>query len=317
LRSADGRASRPTFNPIVLDSICVICVICGFRSAPSAAPWRYNGSARMTRQYRHIGARTIAYLDSAPGDASRRTLVLLHAFPLGAGMWERQISAIPSAWRLITPDLRGFGGSTDPETSGSPSMDDYAADVIDLLAELGTTRAVIGGVSMGGYATFAVLRLAPERIEGVVLANTRAGADTPQGRENRRAMLALVDREGPAGVAREMVAKLLGRTTRETNPAAESTVRRLVKQHSNGAIRGAIVRMMNRPDSTPLLPGLRVPTLIIAGDEDELTPADEARRMADAVPGSTLVVIPSAGHLSNLEQPDAFNRALTGFLNAL
>jgi 3-oxoadipate enol-lactonase len=176
---------------------------------------------------------------------------------------------------------------------------------------------VIGGVSMGGYATFAVLRLAPERIEGVVLANTRAGADTPQGRENRRAMLALVDREGPAGVAREMVAKLLGRTTRETNPAAESTVRRLVKQHSNGAIRGAIVRMMNRPDSTPLLPGLRVPTLIIAGDEDELTPADEARRMADAVPGSTLVVIPSAGHLSNLEQPDAFNRALTGFLNAL
>jgi 3-oxoadipate enol-lactonase len=170
---------------------------------------------------------------------------------------------------------------------------------------------------MGGYATFAILRLALSRIEAVVLANTRAGADTPQGRENRRTMLALLDREGPAGVARDMMPKLLGRTTRETNPGAESTVRRLIKQHSHAAIRGAIVRMMARPDSMPLLQALRVPTLIIAGDEDELTPADESRRMADAIPGSTLVVIPSAGHLSNLEQPDAFNRALTGFLNTL
>jgi pimeloyl-ACP methyl ester carboxylesterase len=243
--------------------------------------------------------------------------VLVHAFPLGAGMWEKQIGAIPAAWRLITPDLRGFGGSTDPEISGSPSMDEYAADVIDLLGELGVTRAVVGGVSMGGYVTFAVLRLAPERVEAVVLANTRAGADTPQGRANRRNMLALLDREGPAGVARDLMPSLLGRTTRETNTGAESTVRRLIKQHSHAAIRGAIVRMMNRPDAMPLLQALRLPTLIIAGDEDELTPAEESHRMADAVRGATLVVIPSAGHLSNLEQPDAFNRALTGFLNTL
>lgn len=243
--------------------------------------------------------------------------MLLHAFPLGAGMWERQIGAIPAGWRLITPDLRGFGGSTESETSGSPSMDEYAADVIDLLNELGTSRAVVGGVSMGGYATFATLRRAPERIEAVVLADTRAGADTPQGRANRRNMLALLDREGPAGVARDMMPKLLGRTTRESNPAAESTVRRLIKQHSPEALRGAIVRMMDRPDSMPVVQTLRLPALIIVGDEDELTPVEESRRIAEAIPGSTFVVIPSAGHLSNIEQPDAFNRALVSFLNTL
>ena len=271
----------------------------------------------MTRQYHHIGARTIAYLDSAPGDTSRRTLLLLHAFPLGAGMFERQVVSIPAAWRLITPDLRGFGGSTDPETSGTPSIDEYAADVVDLLAELGITRAVVGGVSMGGYATFAVLRRAPELVEAVVLADTLAGSDSQQGRANRRGMLVLLEREGPAGIARDMMPKLLGKTTRETNPSAESTVRRLIKQHSNNGVRGAIVRMMERPDSMPLVQSLRLPALVIVGEEDELTPVDEAKKISDAIPGSTLVVIPSAGHLSNLEQPEAFNKALVAFLNSI
>jgi pimeloyl-ACP methyl ester carboxylesterase len=269
----------------------------------------------MTRQYRHIGARTIAYLDSAPGATDQRTLVLLHAFPLGAGMWEPQIRSIPSGWRLITPDLRGFGGTTDTD-GGSPSMDDYAQDVIDLLSELGVARAVVGGCSMGGYATFAVLRKAPALAEAVVLADTRAGADSSEGRANRRSMLALVDREGPAGVAREMMPKLLGPTTRNSDPLVESTVRRLIKQQSPEAIRGAILRMMDRPDSTATVAALRVPTLIIVGEEDELTPVAESRRMADAVAGAILEVIPAAGHLSNLEQPARFNATLSAFLTS-
>ncbi len=270
----------------------------------------------MTRQYRHIGARTIAYLDSAPGAADRRALVLLHAFPLGAGMWEPQMRSVPEGWRLITPDLRGFGGTTDPDSS-SPSIDDYAQDVIDLLSEMGVTRAVIGGCSMGGYATFAVVRKAPDLVEGLVLADTRAGADSPEGRANRRTMLALVDREGPSGVAREMMNGLVGATTREADPTVESTVRRFIKQQSPHAIRGAIVRMMDRPDSTPLLGVLTMPALVVVGEEDTLTPVEESRKMVEAMPAATLDIIPKAGHLSNLEQPERFNAALAAFLGTL
>jgi len=271
----------------------------------------------MTRQYCHIGSRTIAYLDSAPGNHDLRTYVLLHAFPLGANMWEPQIRSIPKGWRLITPDLRGFGGSTELDSLSALSIADYADDVVDLLGELSVTSAVIGGLSMGGYAALALVQSRPGSIDALVLADTRAVADSQESRANRRNMLALVDREGPSGVAREMMPKLLGQTTRDTNPSAEATVRRLIKQQSPVAIRGAIHRMMHRPDSTALLATIRVPTLIIVGEEDTLTPVQESQRMAEAVTGSTLVTIPAAGHLSNLEQPDAFNAALAGFLVSL
>ena len=271
----------------------------------------------VTRQYCHIGTRTIAYLDSHPGDRSLRTYVLLHAFPIGANLWEPQMHSIPPGWRLITPDLRGFGGSTELDSSATPSMSDYAQDLVDLLDELGIAHAVVGGASMGGYVTMAFLQAAADRVDGLVLANTRAGADSPEARANRRGMLALLDREGPSGVAREMMPKLLGKTTRETNPEAEATVRRLIKQQSPVAVRAAIHRMMHRADSTPLLATIRVPTLVISGDEDELIPIDESRAIANAVPGATLLLIPRAGHLANLEQPDPFNNALTAFLNKL
>lgn len=271
----------------------------------------------MTRQYCHIGSRTIAYLDSAPGDGTRRTAVLLHAFPIGANLWEPQLRQVPDGWRLIAPDLRGFGGSTDLDSLSGASMGDYAADVVDLMDELGVKRAVLGGVSMGGYATFAFLQSAGDRVDGVLLANTRAGADSPEARANRRNMLALVDREGPSGVARDMMPRLLGKTTQEIRPDLEAFVRRLIKQQSPVAIRTAIHRMMHRPDSTPLLAKITVPTLVITGEEDALIPVDESRAMASAVPGATLVVVPRAGHLANLEQPEAFNTALHEFLTKL
>ena len=271
----------------------------------------------MTRQYCHIGARTIAYLDSAPGQATLRPYVLLHAFPIGANLWEPQMRSIPAGWRLITPDLRGFGGSTEMDSLGTPSMNDYADDLVDLLDELGIERAVVGGASMGGYATMAFLHKAAHRVEGVVLANTRAGADSPEARANRRNMLAVLDREGPSGVAREMMPKLLGKTTRESNPEVEAGVRRLIKQQSPIGVRCAIQRMMHRPDSTPVLSQVKVPALVITGDEDELIPTDESRAMAEVIHGATLKIIPQAGHLSNLEQPDVFNAALNAFLGKL
>jgi pimeloyl-ACP methyl ester carboxylesterase len=271
----------------------------------------------LTRQYCHIGSRTIAYLDSTPKHNELKALVLLHAFPIGANLWEPQMRAIPKGWRLITPDLRGFGGSTELDSEKALSIGDYADDVIDLLAELGVTRAVIGGCSMGGYAALALYQSKPEIVEALVLANTRAGADSPESRANRRNMLALVDREGPGGVAREMMPKMLGQTTKDTNATAEATVRRLIKQQSPTGIRNAIDRMMHRPDSTPLLPQIAVPTLVITGAEDQMIPVEESHRMAGAIPGAKLVIVPGAGHLANLEQPDAFNAALIEFLNTL
>jgi pimeloyl-ACP methyl ester carboxylesterase len=271
----------------------------------------------MTRQYCHIGSRTIAYLDSAPGKNDLRAYVLLHAFPVGANLWEPQINSIPPGWRLITPDLRGFGGSTDQDSLSALSMSDYADDVVDLLEELGVKRAVIGGCSMGGYAALSLYQSRPDLFEGVVLANTRAGADSPEARANRRNMLALVDREGPAGVAREMMPKLLGATTKATNPSIEANVRRLIKQQSAVAIRSAIHRMMHRVDSTPMLSQLAVPALVITGAEDDMIPVEESRKMASAIPGAQLVIIPGAGHLANMEQPALFNNALNGFLSTV
>lgn len=272
----------------------------------------------MHRQYVHVESRTLAYFDSAPGDRTARVVVFVHAFPLGAAMWEPQFKAAPAGWRFLAIDLRGFGGSTIPETDDAPPrLDDYADDVIDVLRELGITRAVFVGVSMGGYVTFAIVRKAATLVEALVLVDTRASADSLQGRSNRRSLLAVLDREGATGVAREMADKLIGATSAVERPDVGALIRRLIKQQAPAAIRGAIHRMMERPDAFGVVASLTMPTMIIVGDEDTLTPVEESRKMQQANPKAELVVFPRAGHLPSLEQPDAFNGALTAFLSRL
>ena len=196
-------------------------------------------------------------------------------------------------------------------------MDDYGADVVDLLKELHIESAVIGGCSMGGYAAMAVARHAPSLLRALVLIDTRATPDTPEGRANRRSMLALLDREGPSGVARDMMPKLLGKTTLNERPEVEPFVRRLVKQQSAAALRGAIQRMMARPDSSAVLEQLSIPMLIVVGEEDALTTPDDARKMAQLNATAQLNVLPGAGHLPSLETPTEFNEILRTFLAAL
>jgi pimeloyl-ACP methyl ester carboxylesterase len=271
----------------------------------------------MHRQYLHIGNRTIAYYDSAPGEASAKVAVLVHAFPLSGSMWEPQFKNVPAGWRLIAPDMRGFGGSTIEQEPESPSMDDYAVDIVDLLHELAIASAVIGGCSMGGYVTFAVLRAAPRLARGLILADTRVTADTSEGRANRRSLLAILDRQGASGIARDMLPKLLGKTTLEQSPTAEANLRRVIKQQATAAIRGAVLRMMNRPDSTATLSSVTVPALIVVGEEDTLTPVADAQKLAAAIPNAELVIIPRAGHLASLEQPEPFNLAMSSFLSRL
>lgn len=273
----------------------------------------------MTRSATRIGSRSRTYLDTAPGGPphppSARTLVLLHAFPLTADMWRRQLAAVPDGWRIIAPDLAGCGRSDDREPVAS--LDDYAQDVVALLDHLEVSSAVIGGLSMGGYTTFSVYRLAPERFSGIIFADTRAEADTPQGRLGRQALLERLDAGGPSAVADEMLPKLLGETTRRTNPDLETVVRGLILVNRPSGIGNAIRRMMARPDSTPLIARIGCPALVLVGEEDSLTPPDVARDLHRQIASSMLAVIARAGHLSNLEQPEAFNQALCRFLESI
>ena len=239
--------------------------------------------------------------------------MLLHAFPLNARMWEGQLALADRGWRVIAPHFRGFdSGDGDPPAQ---SVDDYAGDVVDLLDALHIHEAVVGGLSMGGYVAFALLRHAARYIQGLILADTKAPADTPEGVEGRKRMIELVGSKGPAAVAEEMIPKLLGETTRRTRPEVVERVRALATSSSAEAIAGALRALMTRPDATPQLPTIHVPTLVVVGEEDTVTPRAAAEEMHRGIAGSELVVIPAAGHLSNLEQPAAFDAALARFLD--
>jgi 3-oxoadipate enol-lactonase len=256
----------------------------------------------------------LRYLEATPPATvrARGVLVLLHAFPLNARMWDGQLALAEGGWRVIAPQLRGVD-----EAAGDPpaaSMDDYAGDVIDLLDGLHIQTAVIGGLSMGGYVAFAILRHAARYVQGLILADTRPQADTPDGVEGRKRLLQVVQEKGPSAVADEMLPKLLAETTRTMRPDVVARVRSLVLANSAEAIAGAIRALMTRPDSTPLLPSIHVPTLIVVGEEDAVTPPAVAEEMQRSIHGSELTVIRGAGHLSNVEQPEAFNGALARFL---
>jgi pimeloyl-ACP methyl ester carboxylesterase len=241
------------------------------------------------------------------------TLVLIHGFPLSAHMWEPQFVLSDYGWRLIIPHLRGFDEGANGRSR--TSMDDHAGDVIDLLDSLHVDHAVVAGLSMGGYVTFALLRHAPSYFQGLILADTRPQADTPEGKQGRERMLALVRDKGPAAVADDMLPKLLGETTRREHPGLVDEVRAIILSNGTETLAAAITAMMTRPDSTPLLPTIKLPTLVVVGEEDTLTPPPLSVDMHKAISGSELVQIPGAGHMANFEQPEAFNQALSSFLS--
>jgi pimeloyl-ACP methyl ester carboxylesterase len=238
-------------------------------------------------------------------------LVLLHAFPLTAEMWRPQLDHVPDDWRFIAPEL-----SSALAAAGGRTIDDYAADVGALLDALLVDEAVIGGLSMGGYIAFALFRRSPELFSGMILADTRPQADTPQARAGRVKMRDLLTHEGVGRIADEMLPRLLAEETMKERPELVRHVRGIIESNPPRAIDAALDAMMTRPDSTADLPRISCATLVIVGEKDAVTPPPESDAMHRAIERSVLVTLPGAAHLSNLEQPEAFSRALADFLLA-
>ena len=253
---------------------------------------------------------SIAYDDVGTG----LPVVFLHAFPLNRTMWEPQISALVAESRCISIDVRGFGEST---ASPPLSMDRYADDVAAVLDALQIQRAVVVGLSMGGYVAFAMWRRHRERIRGLVFADTRAGADTIEIAERRRELIDIAETQGSTAVANRQIAGLVGKTTRDKRPDIYDAVHRMIAEASIEGITGALEAMIARPDSTETCATIDVPTLVVVGDEDVPTPVKEARTLASLIAGSRLEILTQAGHLSNVERPAAFNTVVSEFLASL
>ncbi|MFQ5992421.1 MAG: alpha/beta fold hydrolase [Nitrospiraceae bacterium] len=252
----------------------------------------------------------LAYSDEGRGTP----IVFLHAFPVNRTMWAPQVEAFSARYRVITVDLRGHGESDAPLWPAS--MEQFADDVNALLDHLSIPTAVIAGLSMGGYVTFALYRKYSQRVRALVLSNTRAQPDTEEGRAGRFQMAQLAYTKGAMAIAEAMLPKLLSSASLQSNPALVDKVRAMITVTSLGGIAGDLMGMAERPDSVPLLGSLACPTLVIGGEQDVATPPTDARFMAERIPGARLEIIPGAGHLSNLEQPAAYNRAVQSLLSS-
>ena len=244
--------------------------------------------------------------------AAKDVVLLLHAFPLHSGMWARQIAALEKRHRVVALDYRGLGKSGMPPEAST--MELLAEDVRELLQHLRIERAAVVGLSMGGYLTFELYRQLPGLFRGVALCDTKAAADTDEGKAGREKFARTALEKGLGWVADEMLPKLL---RPDPDPAVVKEVRSLVTGGNPAGVAAAQRGMAKRPDSTPTLATITCPALIVVGALDGLTPPAESEKMAKAVKGAKLVKIPGAGHLSNLEAPDAFNRALSEFVDAL
>ncbi len=265
-----------------------------------------------------ISTGELSYVDCGTG----QTILLVHGFPLDHTMWDAQIEALSPRSRVIAPDLRGFGtsplGSADPERG--ISMERYADDLAELLdiLRLGSENPVIFvGFSMGGYIAWQFMRKYAARIRALVLCDTRASADTDEARAGRLKMAQKISEWGAARVADMMGPKLVAPKTFESRPAVVSAIRRIVERTAPSAIAAAQRGMAARPDMAAFLSQINAPTLVLVGADDAISPPAEMQSIAAAIPDSEFVIIPNAGHMTTMENPNAVNQATTDFISHL
>jgi len=250
----------------------------------------------------------MAYTDTGVG----RPVVLIHGYPFNRSLWNEQVETLSNSYRVIVPDLRGFG-ETDAST-GTATMNRMAEDVGQLLDHLRISQAVIGGLSMGGYVALAFYKQFPSRVRALVLADTRAQADTEEAKQTRAQQAEKALSEGMAGIADAMLPKLLTPETVSKRPEVVKRVRDMMLKTKPEGAAAALLGMAEREDQTELLSRVTSPTLILVGAEDAITPVADSEKMRDCIAGSRLVVIENAGHVSNLERTEQFNEALLKFL---
>jgi YbgC/YbaW family acyl-CoA thioester hydrolase len=245
-------------------------------------------------------------------------ILFIHGFPFDRTSWRHQLAGL-SRWKRIAPDLRGAGASSVPADGYSVAC--YADDIVQVLDTLGLDRAVICGLSLGGYILFELLRRHPGRVRAAVFCNTKATPDSADARRGRDEMATLAEKEGTAAVAERLLPQLLAAATFAAQPEVVAHVREMISRTPVPGLVGALRALRDRPDSTPTLGTIGVPTLVIAGAEDKIAPPDTMRAMAQAIPGggggAQFAVIPAAGHLAPLEQPLATSRVLADFLDGL
>jgi len=257
----------------------------------------------------NVGGVRLATVDEGRGVP----LVLVHGFPLDHSMWQNQIDHFSRHCRVIAPDLRGFGSSD--ATPGTVNMAEMADDVAGLLDAIEVKETVVlAGLSMGGYVAFQFWRRHAQRLRGLVLCDPRATADTAEAAAQRRQTAERVLREGPAFLAETMLSQLLAPVTRNSRPEVAAEIRRAIESAHAEGVAAASRGMAERPDVTPWLGEIEIPTLIIVGQYDAISPVEEMGRIAAAIPGARLVEVSNAGHLSPLENPAAVNRAIDDFL---
>lgn len=236
-------------------------------------------------------------------------VLLIHAFPLDARMWDPQLAALSDGVPVVAPHLPGFGGTAS--AGDVMSMASAADRCLEALDAAGLDRAVVCGLSMGGYVAFELWRRARERFAGLILANTRAGADTDEGAAGRRTLAERLLAEGN-GFLVESPPPLL---SQNASDELRRRVQELIAGQPAASIAAAALGMAGRPDSTPDLATIDVPTLVVTSDGDSLIPPSATSPMADQIPGAELAVIDGAGHLSNLEAAGAFDELLAHHLD--
>lgn len=262
----------------------------------------------------NVRGSTLSYAERGSGSPP---VVLLHGFPLDSRMWEAQAAALSDRWRVITLDLRGFGKSpsNDPFT-----LAEQAELVHGLLEKIGALPCVLGGLSMGGYIAFALVREFLKDLRGLILVDTKAAADTSEGKQNRDKMIDMIRQAGAQGskaVADQMLGKLLSDDTIRHRPQVVRDLRDMMESQPPTTLAHALAAMRDRPDQTDFLPSVAVPTLVLVGDADTITPPDIARGMQEKIPNATLEIIRGAGHMAPMEQPEQVTRAMRRFLESM
>jgi pimeloyl-ACP methyl ester carboxylesterase len=248
------------------------------------------------------------------GPESGPAVLLVHGHPFDRSMWRPQAERLArDGYRVVVPDLRGYGESKSQDTQ--TGLDVFADDLVALADHLALERFVLGGLSMGGQIVMQLIADRPERVTALLLADTFPGLDTPAAKQARIDTAARILEEGMRDYADELLPKMISRTTRATRPDVEAHVRRMMRNAPGEGAAAALRGRAERPDYTPTLKNIQVPTLVVVGSEDEFTPVADAELIHREIAGSALVVIEGAGHLPNLERETEFDEALSTFLN--